>query len=60
MFERYLKRLRSTPQRLVAAFGHAAGIQHPTAYLRNKIDVPFSQRSIETVRGVGYRLVPDA
>jgi two-component system OmpR family response regulator len=29
-------------------------------YLRNKIDVPFSQRSIETVRGVGYRLVPDA
>jgi DNA-binding response OmpR family regulator len=29
-------------------------------YLRNKIDVPFGQRSIETVRGVGYRLVPDA
>lgn len=29
-------------------------------YLRNKIDVPFGLRSIETVRGVGYRLVPDA
>jgi DNA-binding response OmpR family regulator len=29
-------------------------------YLRNKIDVPFSVRSIETVRGIGYRLVPDA
>jgi two-component system, OmpR family, response regulator len=28
-------------------------------YLRNKIDVPFDVRSIETVRGVGYRLVPD-
>jgi two-component system OmpR family response regulator len=28
-------------------------------YLRNKIDVPFGVRSIETVRGVGYRLVPD-
>ena len=29
-------------------------------YLRNKIDRPFGRRSIETVRGVGYRLVPDA
>jgi DNA-binding response OmpR family regulator len=29
-------------------------------YLRNKIDAPFSVRSIETVRGIGYRLVPDA
>jgi two-component system OmpR family response regulator len=28
-------------------------------YLRNKIDAPFSVHSIETVRGVGYRLVPD-
>ncbi len=25
-------------------------------YLRRKIDVPFDRRSIETVRGVGYRL----
>jgi two-component system OmpR family response regulator len=29
-------------------------------YLRNKVDRPFERRSIETVRGVGYRLVPDA
>ncbi|GBE21616.1 transcriptional regulatory protein TcrA [bacterium BMS3Bbin01] len=28
-------------------------------YLRKKIDAPFGRRSIETVRGVGYRLVPD-
>ncbi|MER7070630.1 response regulator transcription factor [Terrabacter sp. NPDC000476] len=26
-------------------------------YLRRKIDIPFAQASIETVRGVGYRLV---
>lgn len=28
-------------------------------YLREKIDRPFRRRSIETVRGVGYRLDPD-
>ena len=28
-------------------------------YLREKIDRPFGRRSIETVRGVGYRLRPD-
>ena len=28
-------------------------------YLREKIDRPFDRRSIETVRGVGYRLRPD-
>lgn len=27
-------------------------------YLRRKIDQPFGVRSIETVRGVGYRLIP--
>ena len=27
-------------------------------YLRKKIDVPFDVRSLETVRGAGYRLVP--
>ena len=25
-------------------------------YLRNKIDRPFGRHSVETVRGVGYRL----
>jgi two-component system OmpR family response regulator len=29
-------------------------------YLRRKIDVPFGRRSIETVRGAGYRLRDDA
>ena len=29
------------------------------SYLRKKIDGPFGRRSIETVRGVGYRLVAD-
>lgn len=29
-------------------------------YLRRKIDAPFGRHSIETVRGVGYRLVDDA
>ena len=28
-------------------------------YLRNKIDRPFGVRSLETVRGAGYRLRPD-
>jgi len=28
-------------------------------YLRNKIDDPFGVRSIETVRGLGYRMRPD-
>jgi DNA-binding response OmpR family regulator len=27
-------------------------------YLRRKLDEPFGRRSIQTVRGVGYRLVP--
>ena len=29
-------------------------------YLRRKIDMPFGRAPIETVRGVGYRLVDDA
>ncbi len=28
-------------------------------YLREKVDRPFGRRSIETVRGVGYRLRED-
>ncbi|GLZ75785.1 DNA-binding response regulator [Actinorhabdospora filicis] len=28
-------------------------------YLRKKIDHPFGRRSVRTVRGAGYRLVPD-
>ena len=29
-------------------------------YLRKKIDQPFNRRSIQTVRGVGYRLDPSS
>jgi DNA-binding response OmpR family regulator len=29
-------------------------------YLRRKIDAPFGRRSLQTVRGAGYRVVPDA
>ncbi len=29
-------------------------------YLRKKVDQPFDRKSIVTVRGVGYRVVPDA
>jgi two-component system OmpR family response regulator len=29
-------------------------------YLREKVDRPFGRRSIETVRGVGYRLRKEA
>jgi DNA-binding response OmpR family regulator len=28
-------------------------------YLRLKIDAPFARRSIETIRGMGYRLDPE-
>jgi two-component system, OmpR family, response regulator len=28
-------------------------------YLRRKVDIPFGRKSIETVRGAGYRLAPD-
>jgi DNA-binding response OmpR family regulator len=28
-------------------------------YLRRKIDVPFGRSSLVTVRGAGYRMVPD-
>jgi two-component system OmpR family response regulator len=27
-------------------------------YLRRKIDIPFDTSTIETIRGVGYRLLP--
>ena len=28
-------------------------------HLRNKLDRPFGRAAIQTVRGAGYRLVPD-
>ncbi len=42
------------------------GDQHPNAvevyigYLRRKIDRPFNRTSLQTIRGVGYRIVDDA
>jgi len=29
-------------------------------YVRRKVDEPFGRRTLQTVRGVGYRMVPDA
>jgi two-component system OmpR family response regulator len=37
--------------------GHSNVVDVYVRYLREKIDRPFGRRSLETVRGVGYRLV---
>lgn len=39
--------------------GDANVVEVYVGYLRRKVDVPFSRASIQTVRGVGYRLVAD-
>ncbi len=39
--------------------GDANVVEVYIRYLRQKIDVPFSRRAIETVRGLGYRLAAD-
>ena len=39
--------------------GDVNNVEVYIGYLRRKIDHPFGRRSIETVRGMGYRLVPD-
>ncbi len=39
--------------------GDANVVEVYIRYLRQKIDVPFGRRAIETVRGLGYRLVAD-
>ena len=36
--------------------GHDNVVEVYIGYLRRKIDVPFGTNTIETVRGVGYRL----
>ena len=36
--------------------GHDNVVEVYISYLRRKIDVPFGTNTIETVRGVGYRL----
>jgi two-component system, OmpR family, response regulator len=40
--------------------GDANIVEVYVSYLRRKIDTPFGRRSLKTVRGIGYRLVPDA
>ena len=39
--------------------GDGGVVETYIGYLRRKIDTPFGRKAIETVRGVGYRLVPD-
>jgi two-component system OmpR family response regulator len=38
--------------------GDANVVEVYVGYLRRKIDVPFGEQSVQTVRGAGYRLVP--
>jgi DNA-binding response OmpR family regulator len=39
--------------------GDANVVEVYVGYLRRKLDAPFGRRTIQTVRGVGYRLAPD-
>jgi two-component system OmpR family response regulator len=39
--------------------GDANVVEVYVGYLRRKIDVPFGRHSLQTVRGVGYRVVDD-
>jgi DNA-binding response OmpR family regulator len=40
--------------------GDANVVEVYVGYLRRKIDTPFDRQSVQTVRGAGYRLTPDA
>ncbi len=40
--------------------GDANVVEVYIGYLRRKIDTPFARQSVQTIRGAGYRLVPDA
>ncbi len=40
--------------------GDANVVEVYVGYLRRKIDVPFERQSLQTVRGAGYRLTPEA
>jgi two-component system, OmpR family, response regulator len=39
--------------------GDANVVEVYIGYLRRKVDAPFGRRTLQTVRGAGYRLVPD-
>lgn len=56
--------VRSKHDLLDAVWGHDFPgdpnvVEVYVGYLRRKVDVPFGRHTIQTVRGVGYRLVPD-
>jgi two-component system, OmpR family, response regulator len=57
--------VRSKLDLLDEVWGHDFGgdanvVEVYVGYLRRKLDVPFGRSSLQTVRGVGYRLVADA
>jgi two-component system OmpR family response regulator len=67
LLERFMRRpgeVLSRPELLGQAWdagytGRSNVVDVYVGYLRAKVDQPFGRRSIETVRGVGYRLRPD-
>ncbi len=44
----------------VASEGYLNIVEVYVGYLRRKVDEPFGQQSIQTVRGAGYRLLREA
>ena len=57
--------VRSKTELLDAVWGHDFDgepnvVEVYVGYLRRKIDAPFGRRSLQTVRGAGYRVVADA
>ena len=56
--------VRSKAELLDEVWGHDFGgdanvVEVYVGYLRRKLDVPFGRNSLQTVRGVGYRVVAD-
>jgi DNA-binding response OmpR family regulator len=56
--------VRSKVELLDAVWGHdfegdSNVVEVYVGYLRRKIDAPFGRRSLQTVRGMGYRMVSD-
>ncbi len=67
LFEVFMRRAGETLSRVqlldaawdIAFESHSNVVDVYVRYLRQKIDRPFRRHSLETVRGVGYRLVAD-
>lgn len=68
LFEVFMRRAGETLSRVqlldaawdIAFESHSNVVDVYVRYLREKIDRPFGRHSLETVRGVGYRLVDEA